>query len=119
VGQPTATFTTMGSAAAAAAAGKLGAEDDGDGSSEQQQQQQELWPAWKQQFIDAIEYDSKASEDGEEPGEWFDLGHWAAAVRKQRVAAAGAGGDGVTAPHSAELCRVKVGRSVTACSILR
>lgn len=63
-------FTTMGSAAAAAAAGKLGAEDGGEG----EQQQQQLWPAWKQQFIDAIEYDSKASEDGEEPGECGALG---------------------------------------------
>lgn len=56
-------FTTMGSAAAAAATGKLGAGEGGEA------EQQQLWPAWKQQFIEAIEYDSTASEDGEEPGE--------------------------------------------------
>lgn len=27
-----------------------------------------LLKAWRQQFVDAVEYDSKASEDGEEPG---------------------------------------------------
>jgi hypothetical protein len=32
------------------------------------QQQQELAAAWRGQYVEAIEYDSKAAEDGEEPG---------------------------------------------------
>jgi hypothetical protein len=31
-------------------------------------QQQDLAAAWRSQFVEAIEYDSKAAEDGEEPG---------------------------------------------------
>lgn len=39
-----------------------------DGPGQPPKQQQQLFPAWKQQFVDAIEYDSKAAEEGEEPG---------------------------------------------------
>jgi hypothetical protein len=35
---------------------------------EEEEQQQDLAAAWRQQFVEAIEYDSKAAEDGEEPG---------------------------------------------------
>lgn len=42
--------------------------DKGDPQPPQPLQPRQLWPAWKQQFVDAIEYDSKAAEDGEEPG---------------------------------------------------
>jgi hypothetical protein len=56
---------------------------------EQQQeppkQQQELWPAWKQQFIDAIEYDSKAAEDGEAERFAWHAGYVKAAWKLCRV----------------------------------
>jgi hypothetical protein len=35
---------------------------------EEAEQQQELAAAWRGQFVEAIEYNSKAAEDGEEPG---------------------------------------------------
>jgi hypothetical protein len=39
-----------------------------DGQQQEEEQQQDLAAAWRSQFVEAIEYDSKAAEDGEEPG---------------------------------------------------
>jgi hypothetical protein len=68
--------TSSQTAAAAAAGGlqkppsfKEGQTQQQDGLANSSQQQQDLWSAWTQQFVDAIEYDSKAADgEDEEPG---------------------------------------------------
>ncbi|WIA36038.1 hypothetical protein OEZ86_007397 [Tetradesmus obliquus] len=71
------TFNRISSINSTASSQKAGSIKEGaaqqPADSDQQQdsqQQQELWSAWKQQFVDAIEYDSKAVGDGDddEPG---------------------------------------------------
>jgi hypothetical protein len=54
--------------AAAAALQKPSSFKEGQTPQEPAEQQQDLWQCWKQQFMGAIEYDSKAAEEGEEPG---------------------------------------------------
>jgi hypothetical protein len=48
--------------------GVKAAEGGGQQPNKQQQQQRQLWPAWRQQFVDAIEFDSTKAEDGEGTG---------------------------------------------------
>jgi hypothetical protein len=39
-----------------------------DGQQQEEEQQQDLAAAWRSQFVEAIEYNSKAAEEGDEPG---------------------------------------------------